>query len=121
MIFFKEKSKEKVLYTRDERTVYDEYDRGYVLNWLVMKSNEFEMEPLILSLKPGASYKHFDPSESDTFIYCLKGCVTLTLGKSRYQANEEDVLYFRADEIHQLHNETSEEIEILIVATASYL
>ena len=39
-----------------------------------MKSNEFEMEPLILSLKPGASYKHFDPSESDTFIYCLKGC-----------------------------------------------
>ena len=44
-----------------------------------MKSNEFEMEPLILSLKPGASYKHFDPSESDTFIYCLKGCVTLTL------------------------------------------
>ena len=44
--------------------------------WLVMKSNEFEMEPLILSLKPGASYKHFDPSESDTFIYCLKGCVT---------------------------------------------
>ena len=45
----------------------------------------------------------------------------LTLGKSRYQANEEDVLYFRADEIHQLHNETSEEIEILIVATASYL
>ena len=63
-----------MLYTRDERTVYDEYDRGYVLNWLVMKSNEFEMEPLILSLKPGASYKHFDPSESDTFIYCLKGC-----------------------------------------------
>ena len=51
-----------------------------------MKSNEFEMEPLILSLKPGASYKHFDPSESDTFIYCLKGCVTLTLGNSRYQA-----------------------------------
>ena len=82
-----------------------------------MKSNEFEMEPLILSLKPGASYKHFDPSESDTFIYCLKGCVTLTLGNSRYQANEQDVLYFRANEIHQLHNETTDEIEILIVAT----
>ena len=116
-MIFKEKSKEKVLYTKNERTIYDEYDRGYVLNWLVMKSNEFEMEPLILSLKPGASYKHFDPSESDTFIYCLKGCVTLTLGNSRYQANEQDVLYFRANEIHQLHNETTDEIEILIVAT----
>ena len=51
-MIFKEKSKEKVLYTKNERTIYDEYDRGYVLNWLVMKSNEFEMEPLILSLKP---------------------------------------------------------------------
>ncbi|MBI5972127.1 MULTISPECIES: helix-turn-helix domain-containing protein [Staphylococcus] len=119
--FFKEKSKEKVLYTKEDRTTYDEYDRGYILNWLVINSNEFEMEPLILSLKPGASYKHFEPSESDTFIYCLEGCVTLTLGKEQYQANEEDVLYFRANEIHQLHNETSNEVKILIVATASYL
>ncbi len=70
--FFKEKSKEKVLYTKNERTIYDEYDRGYILNWLVTNSNEFEMEPLILSIKPGASYKHFEPSESDTFIYCLE-------------------------------------------------
>ncbi|BGE82726.1 helix-turn-helix domain-containing protein [Staphylococcus petrasii] len=119
--FFKEKSKEKVLYTKDDRTIYDEYDRGYILNWLVTNSNEFEMEPLILSIKPGASYKHFEPSESDTFIYCLEGCVTLTLGKERYQAREEDVLYFRANEIHQLHNETENEVKILIVATASYL
>ncbi|MCI2773340.1 putative DNA-binding protein [Staphylococcus petrasii] len=119
--FFKEKSKEKVLYTKDDRTIYDEYDRGYILNWLVTNSNEFEMEPLILSIKPGASYKHFEPSESDTFIYCLEGCVTLTLGKERYQAKEEDVLYFRANEIHQLHNETENEVKILIVATASYL
>ena len=119
--FFKEKSKEKVLYTKDDRTIYDEYDRGYILNWLVTNSNEFEMEPLILSIKPGASYKHFEPSESDTFIYCLEGCVTLTLGKERYQAKEEDVLYFRDNEIHQLHNETENEVKILIVATASYL
>ncbi len=119
--FFKEKSKEKVLYTKNDRTIYDEYDRGYILNWLVTNSNEFEMEPLILSIKPGASYKHFEPSESDTFIYCLEGCVTLTLGKERYQAKEEDVLYFRANEIHQLHNETANEVKILIVATASYL
>ncbi|UDI78629.1 helix-turn-helix transcriptional regulator [Staphylococcus taiwanensis] len=119
--FFKDKSKTKVLHTKNDRTIYDEYDRGYILNWLVTNSNEFEMEPLILTLRPGASYKYFEPSESDTFIYCLEGCVTLTLGKSQYRANEEDVLYFRANEIHQLHNETSNVVKILIVATASYL
>ncbi len=35
------------------------------------------MEPLILTLKPGASYKNFNPSESDTFIYCMSGQITL--------------------------------------------
>ena len=58
---------------------------------------------------------------SQIHLFIVKGCVTLTLGNSRYQANEQDVLYFRANEIHQLHNETTDEIEILIVATASYL
>lgn len=49
------------------------------------------MEPLIITISPGSSYKSFEPSESDTFIYCLEGCVTLTLGKERYQAYEGDV------------------------------
>ena len=42
------------------------------------------MEPLILTLKPGASYKNFNPSESDTFIYCMSGQITLNLGKEIY-------------------------------------
>lgn len=121
MIFFKEKAKEKVLYKKSERTIYDEYDRGYILNWVVPSSNENEMEPLIITIKPGSSYKSFEPSESDTFIYCLEGCVTLTLGKERYQAYEGDVFYFRANELHQLHNNSENEVKILIVATASYL
>lgn len=33
--FFKEPSDEKVLYKKKEQTIYDEYDKGYILNWLV--------------------------------------------------------------------------------------
>ncbi|MEJ7304163.1 helix-turn-helix transcriptional regulator, partial [Staphylococcus caprae] len=57
--FFKESSDEKVLYKKNEQTIYDEYDKGYILNWLVTNSNEFDMEPLILTLRPNASYKNF--------------------------------------------------------------
>ena len=53
------------------------------------------MEPLMLTLKPGASYKHFQPSNSDTFIYCLEGQITLSLGNQLYRANAEDVLLFQ--------------------------
>ena len=54
---FKDSENEKVLYKKEEQVIYDEYDEGYILNWLVSKSNEYDMEPLILTLKPGASYK----------------------------------------------------------------
>ncbi|MGS2670605.1 helix-turn-helix domain-containing protein [Staphylococcus aureus] len=119
--FFKDSENEKVLYKKEEQFIYDEYDEGYILNWLVSKSNEYDMEPLILTLKPGASYKNFNPSESDTFIYCMSGQITLNLGKEVYQAQEEDVLYFKARDNHRLSNESNNETRILIVATASYL
>ncbi|MDT4004564.1 cupin domain-containing protein, partial [Staphylococcus aureus] len=63
----------------------------------------------------------FNPSESDTFIYCMSGQITLNLGKEIYQAQEEDVLYFKARDNHRLSNESNNETRILIVATASYL
>lgn len=119
--FFKESTNEKVLYKKADQVTYDEYDRGYILNWLVTDSNEFEMEPLILTLRPGASYKNFKPSDSDTFIYCLEGEVSLLLGNQTYQATTQDVLYFKAKDKHRLFNDTNEEVKILIVATASYL
>ena len=119
--FFKDSENEKVLYKKEEQVIYDEYDEGYILNWLVSKSNEYDMEPLILTLHTSASYKNFNPSESDTFIYRMSGQITLNLGKEIYQAQEEDVLYFKARDNHRLSNESNNETRILIVATASYL
>ena len=52
------------------------------------------MEPLLLTLKPGASYKTFNPSESDTFVYCLQGQVTLQLGNDCYHANKRRCILF---------------------------
>ena len=79
------------------------------------------MEPLILTLRPGASYKNFKPSDSDTFIYCLEGEVSLLLGNQTYQATTRMFFYFKAKDKHRLFNDTNEEVKILIVATASYL
>lgn len=50
--FFKDSENEKVLYKKEEQVIYDEYDEGYILNWLVSKSNEYDMEPLILTFYP---------------------------------------------------------------------
>ncbi|GEP80081.1 Cro/Cl family transcriptional regulator [Staphylococcus carnosus] len=120
-LFFKEKPKEKVLYPKAEQAIYDEYDEGYILNWPINRSNDFEMEPLLITLRPNTAYKSFKPSESDTFIYCLEGTLTLTLGEATYIAHEGDALYFKAEEKHQLSNTTELYAKAMIVATASYL
>ena len=46
----------------------------------------------------------------------MSGQITLNLGKEVYQAQEEDVLYFKARDNHRLSNESNNETRILIVS-----
>ncbi|AJC96499.1 helix-turn-helix domain-containing protein [Staphylococcus hyicus] len=119
--FFEKNQVDKIHYPKSEQLTYDEYDKGYFLQWPVKTSNEFEMEPLLLTLQPHSSYKLFEPSYSDTFVYCMCGCVTLKLGNEKYKATEGDALYFKATKQHQLINEHNFEGRVMIVATSSYL
>ncbi|QLK85732.1 helix-turn-helix domain-containing protein [Staphylococcus sp. 17KM0847] len=119
--FFEQQQVTKVHYPEAEQLTYDESEKGYFLQWPVRTSNEFEMEPLLLTLQPSSAYKAFEPSMSDTFIYCLEGVVTLALGDDIYQANVGDALYFKANSVHRLSNTGKTEARILIVATSSYL
>jgi transcriptional regulator with XRE-family HTH domain len=119
--FFQTKVEEKVLYKQAEQKTYDEYDKGYLLTWPVTSSNEFEMEPLLLTLKGKSAYKNFKPSPSDTFIYCLEGEISLMLGDKAYHASQGDALYFKANQIHKLFNPSTSQARVMVVATASYL
>lgn len=119
--FFDKKQVDRIHYPKADQLTYDEYDKGYFLQWPVKTSNEFEMEPLLLTLQPQAAYKLFEPSYSDTFVYCMHGCVTLKLGNENYNASKGDALYFKATKQHQLINEKNKEARVMIVATSSYL
>ncbi|MDO4814755.1 MAG: XRE family transcriptional regulator [Gemella sp.] len=119
--FDKEAEEQQILYTKEDQTLYEETDDMYKLNWLVPESNEKEMESLILTLESKSSYKTFDPSESDTLCYVLKGKCKLTFGSEEYIAETAETFYFTATDEHTLSNPFDEECEVLIVATNSYL
>ncbi len=90
--FFNEKLYQaRIHYPAKEQTLYDEYDEGYKINWLVPDSNEFEMKPVIITLKGGCRYKSFSPSSSETFAYVKKGTITLKIGKRKYKAKKVNV------------------------------
>lgn len=49
--FFDEKQEEqRVVYTKDEITVYEDDEKGYEIKWLVPESNENEMEPVFFKI-----------------------------------------------------------------------
>ncbi len=119
--FDKKSSEQKILYTKEEQTVYEETDDFYKLKWLVPESNEKEMESLILTLSSNSKYKTFAPSESETLCYILSGKCMLTFGEKEYIAEEEETFYFNATDEHTLSNPFDGECKVLIVATNSYL
>lgn len=119
--FDDEHSRTKVVYEKVEQTIYEDDEKKYRLRWLISESNENEMEPVHITLGKGGQFKQFEPCLSETFVYVLKGSVRLTLGKQHYTATIGESIYFEAYDHHLLENASSEESEVIYVATNSYL
>ena len=120
--FFDEKQEEqRVVYTKDEITVYEDSEKGYEIKWLVPESNENEMEPVFLKLTTNGQFKEFGPSLAETFGYVLEGEICVEIGLKRYFAKKGESIYFHATQKHQIINHSNEESLLLLVVTDSYL
>ncbi|MGX7419314.1 helix-turn-helix domain-containing protein [Carnobacterium gallinarum] len=120
--FFDEGQKEqRVVYTQDEMTSFEDEEKGYEIQWLVPESNENEMEPILLSFKEKGEFKEFPPSLAETFAYVTAGSVCVEIGLKRYYAKQGETIYYHATENHQIKNDFDGESKLLVVVTKSYL
>ena len=119
--FFTEEQNVKVVYSSADHTAHVDPLLGYEIEWLIPTSNEKEMEPVFLTLQAKGSFKQFEPSSSETFIYVLEGQITLQIGDHCYTASAGDSIYYEATDHHQLINCFDGMSEIIIVTTQSYL
>jgi len=111
----------KVVYTEQDQTIYTNEELQYDIRWLISRSNENEMDPVLIKLEKNGSFKAYEPSESETFIYVLKGKIELCIGQKKWFVSEGDSAYFEAIDHHQISNVADNESEFLLVATDSYL
>lgn len=120
--FFDEPKKNvRVVYTKEDQTVFTDDDLRYSIRWLVPRSNENEMEPVHMTFDKKGEFKRFEPSLSETFIYVLSGKIMLELGDECYTASKGDAIYYDASAPHHLSNVFDGKSELILVATASYL
>ncbi|WP_125704877.1 helix-turn-helix domain-containing protein [Lacticaseibacillus daqingensis] len=119
--FFTTETPAQIVYKKEDQVEYLDAERGFNLRWLVPESNENEMEPVRITLAEGGTFKTFEPSPAETFIYVVSGRVTLLLGDSKHTAKRGETIYFHATQQHRIINAAKGKSEILLVATASYL
>lgn len=113
--FFGEDEEEQIVFTSDD--FFEKDAEGHVITWLVPNSQRNEMEPILITLRPGCASVKDMPHEGEEFGYVIKGSVILHLGKKEYAAKKGDSFYYESNKVHYLENRSAEDAEVVWVAS----
>ena len=113
--FFRETADEKTVYSADDMFVKEETDS--TVCWLVPNAQKNIMEPILVTLRPGARTYEEDPHEGEEFGYILSGSVVLHNGESKFKAKKGDSFYFHPSGIHYLENTGRTEARVIWLST----
>ncbi len=102
--FFTETPQEKVVFTAAD--VFEKVDEeaGSRVEWLIPNAQKNLMEPILMTLNPGASTSREDPHVGEEFGYCLSGSLAVIHGGKRHRLKKGESFYFRSNMPHQIVN-----------------
>ena len=102
--FFTEAPQEKVVFTASD--VFEKIDEeaGSKVEWLIPNAQKNLMEPILMTLNPGASTSGDSPHVGEEFGYCLSGSLVVIHGGKRYRLKKGESFYFRSNMPHQIMN-----------------
>lgn len=113
--FFAESPEERVVFPAQDMCV--KQDEGHAIQWLVASAQKNQLEPILVSIEPGARTWEDAPHMGEEFGYVLSGGVTLVLGKDRFRVRKGDSFYFNPTRVHYLANPGKREARVLWVST----
>ena len=114
--FFDDRDDPNVVFKPSER-IEVEGTGASEFHLLVPGSTNNEMDPILLTLKPGEKLEPRDPHPGEQFGYVLKGTITLKLGSKTYAASNNNCFYFTSDQPHQIMNMGKNDASLLWVVT----
>lgn len=114
-MFFQEDKQEKIVFGVDDFFVDEREDQ--TITWIVPNAQKNDMEPVELTLKPGALSFVIDPHVGQEFGYILSGKVTLVDGEKTYILKKGQTFYIHGAHQHYLKNDSNQVAKILWVCT----
>ena len=115
--FFSMLKNEPVVYTEEDFYEQEDEELKHLIRWIVPNALKYEMEPIIIEIKPGGKSKTDDPHEGEEFGYCLEGEITLVLNKTKHIVKKGQSFYYTTNKEHYLINNTNKTAKILWIST----
>ena len=116
--FFSEKESDAVaVYAAEDMFLKEDEAAGLTIRWLVTNAQKNALEPILVTLAPGASTEPDDPHEGEEFGYVLSGTITLVSGEQKHKVRRGDAFYFHPTGVHYLINSGKTEGKVLWVST----
>ena len=116
--FFSDREDDGVMtYAADDMFIKADEETGVTIRWLVTNAQRNALEPILVTLAPGASTEADDPHEGEEFGYVLSGTVTLICGDQKRKVRRGDAFYFHPTGVHYLTNSGKSEGKVLWVST----
>ena len=101
--FFKEAEEEHIVFS--EEGFFEKVDEaGNSIQWIVPAAQKYQMEPLLVLLKPHQSLEEDKPHDGEEFGYLISGKLRLYLGDKVYQVKSGESFYYPANRRHRIEN-----------------
>ena len=113
--FFQSSTEEQIVFHTQDFFVNEQDD--LVTEYIIPNAQKNQMEPLLLTLKPGAKSQDVKAHEGEEFGYVLKGSVVLVVGNKRLKVKSKETLYITGKEGHYFENVSSADAKVLWVST----
>jgi len=112
--FFSEIKKERIVYQKEERVPMYDLPEGVTAQMLMDSVEDKKIDPVWITLKPGARTEEEDYHEGDEFGYVIQGEVLLVLDDKKYRLKSGDSFYYQANKTHYISNPSKKTVVTLL-------
>ena len=115
--FFKEESSRRIVFGKDDYSVKEDAELMNEICWLIPNAQKNEMEPILITIKPGGSTYPDNPHEGEEFGYVIEGAVTVVIDNEKHVARKGESFYLACDKPHFLENNTNHQAKVIWISS----
>ena len=97
--------------------VFVKEDDGVTIHWLIPNAQKKDIEPILVTIQPGAETETDLPHMGEEFGYVLKGNITIVRGGKKYKVKAHETFYMDGAKSHYLYNHGNSPAKILWITT----